>query len=236
MTSTLQTEKQLKLPLVSVIIPVHNGARYISNTLTSIANQTYTNIDLIVVDDRSNDETVKIVRESGLEISLIQLPKNGGVAHARNVGIREARGDFIAFLDSDDLWDTSHLDRHLRLLLSNQAALASCGMTTSFRMTTQGTMEIVADSFTPFHVGASVFRTALFDQVGLFNEHLTLASDADFYFRCSHAKVHMIKTAATSLYYRKSERSLSSDPSNPRRMLSGIARVLKHKISREINR
>lgn len=91
-------------PLVSVIIPNYNYGHFISTSIESILNQTYKNIELILVDDGSTDNSVDIAKKYGSSIILIQQ-ENAGVSAARNHGLGIAKGDFICFLDSDDSWE-----------------------------------------------------------------------------------------------------------------------------------
>lgn len=96
--------------MISVVIPLYNKALSIQNTLDSVLSQTYTNFEIIVVDDGSTDESVKRVLEiKDTRIRLIQK-ENGGVSSARNEGILEAKGKYIAFLDGDDLWHPMYLE------------------------------------------------------------------------------------------------------------------------------
>ena len=98
--------KQLgEKPLVSVVIPVFNRAKQISNCLLSVCNQTYRNTEIIVVDDCSTDETLAAVaRCEDPRLRIVKADRNGGAATARNLGIEAARGDLVAFQDSDDYW------------------------------------------------------------------------------------------------------------------------------------
>ena len=93
-------------PLVSVIIPAYNAERFIARTLVSVLNQTYHNLEVIVVDDGSRDRTPKIVQQVAWQDARIRLLQqaNAGVAAARNCGIQNAHGEFIAPIDADDLW------------------------------------------------------------------------------------------------------------------------------------
>jgi len=93
-------------PLVSVIIPVYNGAEYLGAAIESAQSQTYSNLEIIVVDDGSNDDSFQIANHYAAQDSRIRvIPQpNGGVAKARNTAIAAANGDFIAPLDADDLW------------------------------------------------------------------------------------------------------------------------------------
>ena len=89
--------------LVSVIIPTYNTARYVQESIDSVLEQDYPNIQLIVIDDGSTDETVDIIRRYGERVVLL-TQQNQGAAAARNAGLAAAEGGYIAFLDSDDVW------------------------------------------------------------------------------------------------------------------------------------
>ena len=97
---------------VSVIIPVYNAAPYIADTLQSLLHQTMTDFEVLLVDDHGTDDSMsvaqQVVGEDG-RFRFLQTPVNAGPGVARNVGIEAAQGDYIAFLDSDDLWDPSFL-------------------------------------------------------------------------------------------------------------------------------
>jgi len=101
--------------MVSVIVPVYNREGYIAQALQSILSQSFSDVEIIVVDDGSTDSTVEAVRSFGEGIRLFRQ-ENRGPGAARNRGIREAKGDFIAFLDSDDLWDSEKLEKQVRIL------------------------------------------------------------------------------------------------------------------------
>ena len=93
--------------MVSIIVPTYNSSYTIGSTLESIALQTYKNYEVIAVDDGSSDSTVEIIQSFESKLSSLKViikEVNAGVADSRNVGIKEASGEFIAFLDSDDLW------------------------------------------------------------------------------------------------------------------------------------
>ncbi|MEH7836543.1 glycosyltransferase family A protein [Rhizobium laguerreae] len=105
-------------PLVSVVIPAFNASRYIERTLRSAGRQTYRNLEIIVVNDGSTDDTAKVVEQVALEDSRIRLLStlNWGVAAARNTGIQEAAGLFVAFLDADDLWHHTKIEKQVNAL------------------------------------------------------------------------------------------------------------------------
>ena len=104
------------MKLVSVIVPVYNVENYIAQTIDSVLQQTYTNFEILVIDDESPDRSVAIIREFDDPRIKIISQENRGLAGARNTGIRHAQGDYLAFLDSDDLWLPDKLARHVKHL------------------------------------------------------------------------------------------------------------------------
>lgn len=114
-------------PLVSVITPVYNGEKYVAETIKSVLEQTYKNFELVIVDDASTDDTVRIISEfkkKDSRIRLIKLESNQGAAVARNTAIENSNGQFIAFLDSDDLWLPEKLEKQLNYMLDNDIAFS----------------------------------------------------------------------------------------------------------------
>lgn len=107
--------------LISVVIPMYNRAKTIERCLYSVCNQTYKNIEIIVVDDCSNDTSVDLVKNyKDSRIRLIELNKKSGAQEARNKGIQVAEGEFIAFLDSDDFWEPDKLEIQYNILKDNK--------------------------------------------------------------------------------------------------------------------
>jgi glycosyltransferase involved in cell wall biosynthesis len=104
--------------LVSIIVPAYNAERFLARTLRSALRQTYVTLEMIVIDDGSTDSTAAVARafaQSDERVRVISFP-NGGVAKARNIGINEAAGELIAFLDADDLWHPTKLERQVAAL------------------------------------------------------------------------------------------------------------------------
>lgn len=106
--------------LVSIIMPSYNTAKFIRETIESVQAQTYTNWELIIVDDCSSDDTDAVVSEfTDLRIHYFKNEKNSGAAVSRNRALREAKGRWIAFLDSDDLWMPDKLEKQIRFMMEN---------------------------------------------------------------------------------------------------------------------
>src|SRR6267143_7088888 len=111
--------------LVSAIIPTYNREAVVTHAVESILNQTYSHIEVIVVDDGSTDGTQERLLKYGSRITVI-AQKNAGPAAARNRGIRASRGQLIAFLDSDDLWLPNKLERQISLMQKVGTAVPCC--------------------------------------------------------------------------------------------------------------
>lgn len=109
----------MKKPLISVVIPTYNRKKTIGRAIDSVLNQTFSDFELIIVDDGSTDGTLEYVTEKYGEdsrITYIKLEKNGGVSNARNVGAEEARGEWVAFQDSDDEWLLDKLEKQYAII------------------------------------------------------------------------------------------------------------------------
>jgi glycosyltransferase involved in cell wall biosynthesis len=111
---------------ISVIIPAYNASRFIERTIDSVLHQTIKDFELIVIDDGSTDNTRSLAEAAALRDPRIQLitVRNGGVAKARNIGIEAAKGEFVAFLDADDVWHPQKLERQLAALRAEPKAAA----------------------------------------------------------------------------------------------------------------
>ena len=106
-------------PLVSVIMPNYNSAKYIGEAISSVVNQSYRSLELIVIDDNSTDYSIHIIeqyKERDERIRLIKMPNNIGVGLARNEGLKIAAGKYITFLDSDDLWEINKLEIQISIM------------------------------------------------------------------------------------------------------------------------
>ena len=120
----------MKQPLISVIIPVYGVEKYIAQCLESIINQTYKNLEIIVVNDGTKDRSAEIAKEYAAKDSRIKVYdfKNGGLSVARNRGLEIATGDYISYIDSDDWLDTKMYETLLEAAMKNEADMVKCGI------------------------------------------------------------------------------------------------------------
>ena len=112
---------------VSVVIPTYNRAELINRAIESVLQQTYSDVEIIVVDDASEDETESAVKKiKSDKLRYIRLKQNGGACKTRNMGIRAAKGNYVAFLDSDDMWKTDKLEKQMAFLREKKAEVVAC--------------------------------------------------------------------------------------------------------------
>ena len=105
--------------LVSIITPSYNSAKFIAETIQSVQNQTYSNWEMIIVDDGSSDETERVVLsiiQNDRRIQFHKLSQNSGPAVARNIGIEKASGDYMTFIDADDIWFPTFIENNIKTI------------------------------------------------------------------------------------------------------------------------
>lgn len=113
--------------LISIVVPVYNAEQFLKDTIKSVEEQTYSNWELIFVNDCSEDNSVQIIKnemKQNSKIKLIQLKNNSGAAIARNTGITEAKGRYIAFIDADDTWNKEKLEKQIKFMKKNNCAFS----------------------------------------------------------------------------------------------------------------
>ena len=174
-------------PLISVVIPVYNGARYLSEALTSVLSQDYHPLEVIVINDGSTDDSVEVVRRFGAAITYYQQPQQGASA-ARNRGVALAQGALLAFLDADDLWTKDKLHEqgsalaaapNLSMVFGQVEQFYSPELVETAALPTLGDRQTLAG----LHVGAMLIRRAAFEQVGLFDQQWQVAHFLEWYGR-----------------------------------------------------
>jgi glycosyltransferase involved in cell wall biosynthesis len=177
----------VSLRLVSCVIPVFNGERFVADAVASILGQTYADVEVIVADDGSTDRTAEVVGRLGARVRLVSQA-NAGHAAARNLGLAHARGELIAFLDADDLWHPAKLERQVALL-DAQPEVSMCF--TLLRDFVDGRddpaslfADAARDAAVPGYSSVTMLaRRALFSSIGSFDESLAHGNDRDWFLR-----------------------------------------------------
>ncbi len=151
--------------LVSVVLPVHNGAATIDETLRSVRSQTYRNLEILVVDDGSLDETFQVVARHAAADARIRLLRqaNLGVAAARNNGIAQARGKVVAFVDADDLWAKEKIEKQIAAL---RAAGPRCALVYTWYALIDEDSGVIDRSYRPYQSGNVLARMCYGNLIG----------------------------------------------------------------------
>ena len=209
--------------MISVIIPVYNGEQTIRKTINSVLNQTFSDFELIVINDGSQDSTLEIVSSiPDSRIKIFSYP-NSGQAISRNRGIERASGEFIAFLDADDLWKPNKLEAQLKALEANPQAAVAYSWTdfidkdgqflgTGTRINYSGNVyeKLLVRNFLEHGSNPLIRRQALIE-VGGFDGSLTPAEDWDLYLRLA-SRYQFILVPSAQVLYRVSANSSSAMP------------------------
>lgn len=212
------------IPTVSVIIPARNACVWLPATIDSVLQQSWKNLELLVVDDRSDDGTSEIVRGvKDARVRLLEGPGRGAAA-ARNVGLAEARGAWLMFLDADDLLSSEKIERQLHALRDRSDCVASCGWA-RFAATTDNLVlrpERCWREPTPLAwlqsslSGGGMMQTACWlisrhtaEQAGPWNEQLSLHDDGEYFTRVLLASEQNIFVDDCYVAYRNVPGSLS---------------------------
>lgn len=195
--------------LVSVVIPNYNYARFLPEAIDSVLAQTYRAVEIIVVDDGSKDESAQVLQRYDGRVKAI-LQANAGVSAARNTGIRASRGEAVAFLDSDDAWDSTKLERQMQHLETPSVGLVHTGVEyvdsagRRLGLDVHGAEGRILRRHALFRSptvrsgSTALVRRSLFDQVGLFDEALSTSADWDMWRRLGGAcEVRMIAAPLT---------------------------------------
>lgn len=205
------------MPLVSIVIPACNAAPWLADCLRSAVAQTWQEKEIVVVDDGSTDGTLGIARSFSAPALRVFSQENRGASSARNRGLREARGDFLQFLDADDLLAPDKLEKQFAALADRQDAVA-CGSWGSFRRTPEDAVfvpEPVWASLPPvewlvsswsgggmMHPAAWLVPRAVADRAGLWDETLSLDDDGEYFARVVLASRDVRFAAEARSYYR----------------------------------
>ncbi len=192
------------MPFFSVIIPLYNKENYVENALKSILKQSFTDYEIIIVNDCSTDNSVSII-ESYLHenVRLIHHEKNKGLSAARNTGVKNAKADYVTYLDADDLWKPTFLTTIHRLILNfPEAKIYGTNYEEVYRtqlLKPINGSEELDDNFEGilnffkinlkqgiYNHGSVCFHKDVFEKVGYYNEQITFSEDIDFNIRANY--------------------------------------------------
>ena len=209
-------------PLVSVIIPCFNSELFIQDCVESVLQQTYENIEIFLIDDGSTDESLSKIDQFSGKIMILKK-ENQGAASARNLGIRNSNGRYIAFLDSDDIWYPEKIEKQVQLMTEKHLDLVYCGGESfgHIGLSTTYTPEFSGDCYIKFRefptraiivLGCStaMVRKSILEFSGDFDSEFSgAAEDWDFFRRfCKYGKVGFLDESLVK--YRLHDRNVST--------------------------
>lgn len=217
-------------PFISVIIPVYNGAGFLRESVASVVAQHYSPLEIIVVDDGSEEDVEAAVRALNVDVRLFRQD-NAGPAAARNLGIRNAAGELLAFLDVDDLWPpgmlaglAGHLNAHAELDIVH-------GYGQLMRSDADGEPEFIgsARETFPYYLAAALYRRRAFETVGLFDTELRFGEDTDWFTRAGEKGLRVERLEQVTLHIRRHGGNMTRDK-NLREL--GTLRIFKKLLDR----
>ena len=179
-------------PLVSVILPVFNAEKYLADAVKSVLGQSYAPIELICVNDGSSDGTLDILKSFGEHIVLVDCAENSGIAAARNQGMRIARGEVIAFIDADDLWEPDKLTIQMHRLKANPGLDLSftqmqCFISPELSEEVKALRDCPPDPIAGYVAASAVIRRAALEKVGFFDPNFRVGEFIDWFARAKKA-------------------------------------------------
>ncbi len=184
-------------PLVSVVIATFNMGQYIEQAIDSILRQSWNNLEIIIVDDGSSDNTSEVMKQYQREPKVIYIKnENQGQPKAKNCGIKKTRGEFIAFCDADDFWEANKLEVQMPLFANPKVGVVYSEISNideknnryqrpanEIRHTGQATEQLLLQNFIPF--GTAVIRRICTEKNGIFDEQYRMGIDWDLWLRYS---------------------------------------------------
>ena len=182
---------------VTIIIPTYNRAKSVCRSVSSVLDQTFTDFEIIIIDDASTDDTVERLKEFGDRIRVIRHPENKGVSAARNSGLIKAKGEYIALLDSDDYWMPNKLQVQVAFFKENPDAVISQVREVWIRngkrvnpakkhLKPSGDIFIPSLKLCLVSPSAVMFKKSLLDEVGMFDEEFPVCEDYDLWLRIAY--------------------------------------------------
>lgn len=220
------------LPSVTVVIPVHNGAHFLATAVESVLAQHYPHLEIVVVDDGSEDELAAAVASLPVDVRL-QHQATSGPAAARNTGIGMSTGDLVAFLDVDDRWPPGSLLTLVRDWQVGGAAVvigrAQVVELSDGEETAVGTPETAF----PYYIGSAVYEREVFDRVGLFDPDMFYGEDTDWFARLAESDEVLRRLSAVTLVVRRHGQNMTEG----RDLVElHVVRALKKALDRKRNR
>lgn len=228
-------------PLITIIIPAYNAEQFVLDAIHSVLEQTYTALEILLVDDCSTDSTVDMVQTlQDSRVQLIKQQHNQGASAARNTGMQQAKGSYIAFLDADDVWHPDFLKHMVSQAISSESDLLHCDaywehidqvpftncspLSASVTPQQQDLPTVFSNPY--MATGAMLIKKRVIDQIGGFDTNLATAEDVDFVLRVAeHFTVYHLPTKL--VWVRMRENSLGRHANSYADNLNVVGRFLQ---------
>jgi glycosyltransferase involved in cell wall biosynthesis len=204
--------------MITTIVPVYDRVHFISDAVTSVLRQKAPlPLDVLVIDDGSTDGSAEVLRDLAAKDPRVRVitQQNGGVANARNTGLKNLlpQTEFVTFLDSDDIMGADRFIQDLEVLRNELDVQITYGdMMMTFALD-RATFSVPADAkqvvLTSIHMSCCLYRRALLEEIGYFDETLEMAEDTDFIFRTFEIGANFRQTATVCLYYFRHDGNMS---------------------------
>lgn len=198
------------MPFVSVIIPTYNRRQFVCDAIDSVLNQTYKDYEILVVDDASADETYEFLKEKYKDkIILIRNKENRGVSFSRNIGMKNSKGEYICFLDSDDIWKKNKLAQQIEFFKNHPDSVVNQTEEIwlkdgKFKNQKKKHAKPNGECFTKILsiclvcASAVIIKREIFNEVGLFDESLEVCEDFELWLRIgAKYPIHLLPEALT---------------------------------------
>lgn len=179
--------------MISIVIPLYNKERYIEKTLNSVLRQSFGNFEIILVDDGSTDQSINLINKFKDDRVKVISIENSGVSNARNVGIRNAKYDWIALLDADDIWDGIYLEKVVEVINNN--SLVNIISTNYYKCYRNNSNVVAFDlqsgiitsylAYNTLTSSSAIIHKSVFNEVGGFNIDIKYGEDQDMWLRAS---------------------------------------------------
>ena len=203
-----------KTPLISVIIPTYNAARYLPDAIESILAQNYPNLEIIIVDDGSTDNTTEILRNYDQKI-IYYYQKNRGPASARNQGLQLSNGEFIAFLDADDLWPKDKIKHQLlHFLKSPDTDIVVGRQRVEYLPDAKELLyddTLISETQVCQSLPIALIRKTVFDIIGNFDEELIYFEDWDWHLRARESNLTILVYNEVTNIHRRHANNMTHD-------------------------
>jgi len=224
----------MNTPLVSVIMPVKNGERFLPDSINTILKQDYPSVEIIVVDGQSTDRTQQIVK-SYKQIKYICQDNDTGIPNAKNLGIATAGGEFISFISHDDIWAENKLSKQVNYMLLHPDVQYTITLVKFFlepgcSIPPHFNEALLNGNYVAKMPESLVARKSLFDSIGVFNTKFTYMEDIDWFNRADRNNNQMALIEEVLLFKRIHGTNVSYDPNKNPKINREILGILKKSI------